>query len=127
VLDLNTIDGAAELIAWFGRWPSFHDAEVVSIELARSGPSRVSVHAFESAGNSVFRKHAVVTFVLSGLNVQELAGFNHQNVITGLSLERTTEGYELVFEPCHGVFGVLGAKSIRIEIAPGIPPDSQYK
>ena len=29
------IAGAAELVEWFGRWPSFHDAEIVSLELNR--------------------------------------------------------------------------------------------
>ena len=29
--------GSEEVIAWFGGWPSFHDSEVVSLELHREG------------------------------------------------------------------------------------------
>ena len=29
------IPGAQDVIAWFGAWPTFHDAEVLSISLDR--------------------------------------------------------------------------------------------
>ena len=78
--------GAAELIKWFGYWPSFHDAEVTSIELVRSGSSRVSVHAWEITREVdtedffVCHKHGVVNFLLEGIRELELADLNEQNV-----------------------------------------------
>jgi len=34
---LTDVPGAAEIVNWFGYWPTFHDAEIVSIELKRAG------------------------------------------------------------------------------------------
>jgi len=65
------IPGAAEVVAWFRYWPTFHDAEVLSITLDRSRGSTVAIHAFEMTpevrdGQYVLAKHAVVTFCLEG-------------------------------------------------------------
>jgi hypothetical protein len=40
------VRGLDKSISWFGRFPSFHDAELTSISLDRSGGSRVTVHPF---------------------------------------------------------------------------------
>jgi hypothetical protein len=53
--------------------------------------------------------------------------FNGQNVIFGLDLKQTREGYELTLEGCHGVEGTLTADRVRIEIEPGLPADSHYR
>jgi hypothetical protein len=129
---LASIPGANEVIAWFGYWPSFHDAEVTLIELARSDPSRVDVHAFESTeeinakGQYVSRNHAVVSFLVGGIQELTLTGFNHQNVLSGLRLARVEEGYQLTLEGCYGIDGVITAESLRIALRPSVPPDSQY-
>ena len=68
----------------------------------------------------------IVTFVLNGVDGLELAGFNQQNVVPGLTLAKVDQGYELKLEGCYGVEGVMRAKSIRVELAPGPPLDSQY-
>ncbi|MBI1792171.1 MAG: hypothetical protein HYR60_32000 [Acidobacteria bacterium] len=44
------VPGTSELIAWFGYWPSFHDAEVLDLELHRTGQSTIRIHAFETTG-----------------------------------------------------------------------------
>lgn len=60
--------GVAELVEWFGSWPSFHDAEVTRIHLNRFGPSYVDVHVFRmttdltATGHYRCDMHAVVTF-----------------------------------------------------------------
>lgn len=64
--------GATDVIAWFSHWPTFHDAEVLSITLDGSGECGVAIHAFEMTpevntdGHYVLAKHAVVTFCLEG-------------------------------------------------------------
>ena len=40
------VPGADKLVNWFGHWPSFHDAEVINLELNRVGRSRVNLHTF---------------------------------------------------------------------------------
>jgi hypothetical protein len=128
--EVHDLAGADALLEWFGFWPSFHDAEVLSITLDRSGASRVRIHTWEmtpeidSNGFYVLRKHVVVSFNLTGLKNLELAGFSSQNVIFGLSITRLSDGLQLLLDPCHGVAGTLTAEAISVEIEPGKPPDA---
>src|SRR5580692_10626257 len=114
--ELKSIRGAQELYNWFGFWPSFHDAEVVTLHLNRKGPSYMAVHTWEmtervdSKGYYELAKHVVVQFVLEELLTLSLEGFSGQNVIFGLSLD-----------PCYGVSGSIEAASLSINIAPGAP------
>jgi len=99
---------------WFGRWPSFHDAEVLSMYLDRRplekgrGPSLViCLHAFEMTSEVDDRgyyksdKHAIITLEFDGVEEIALDDFNCQNVIWQLNLEDTVnqEG-----QPALGVF-----------------------
>lgn len=129
---VSGIPGASDLIAWFGYWPSFHDAEVTSIELSRSGPSRVAIHAFEmtdkvnAKGQYVCHKHVLVSFYAGGIRGIELTGFNHQNVLTELELTKVEQGYKLTLCGCYGIDGSITAETMRVELAPGLPSGSQY-
>ena len=64
-----SIPGGLDLVAWFGRVPSFHDAEIVSLSLHRRAPSMLSIHAWnmtkevDDRGYFVLDRHAVVTFM----------------------------------------------------------------
>ena len=128
----SRIPGAGDLIEWFGYWPSFHDAEVTSVELTRSGPSRVAVHVFEitdevnAKSQYVCRKHVIVSFRMDGILEVELTGFNRQNVLAGLEVAGLEQGYELRLAGCHGVDGRIAAESVCITLEPGPPSDSQY-
>ncbi len=96
------IPGAEDVVRWFGQWPSFHDAEVISIALHRSKGVIVEMHAFETSsevdtrGYYVQAKHAIITFALDGfpMNAEGIAStridyFNHQNVLSGVDIEST--------------------------------------
>jgi hypothetical protein len=128
----DEVPGTAELIKWFGYWPSFHDAEVLGLNLNRSGRSSVRVHTFEITNQVdskrffICTKHVVVSFVFDGITGLQLNGFNGQNVISGLLLRQTGEGYELTLEPCHGLEGTITATRVHVELEPGIPSGSQY-
>ena len=129
----DEVPGASELTRWFGYWPSFHDAEVLDLELHRAGYSTVRIHTFEmtseidTQGFFIFTKHVIVEFILEGVKNLHLDDFNAQNVISGLDLKQTAEGFELVLEGCYGVEGTITADRIRIQIQPGPPIDSQYR
>ena len=124
----DNVPGASELVSWFGYWPSFHDAEVLSIHLNRSGESTIAVHTrhrtnqVDDRGYFVTTKHVLVTFILEGIQAVQLDDFNHQNVISGLSLEETTAGYRLTLHPCFGAQGTIDAKRVRISIEPEPSP-----
>lgn len=46
-IELQNIPGAMQLDSWFGCWPSFHDAEIISLHLNRNGNSFLRVHTWE--------------------------------------------------------------------------------
>lgn len=135
------VPGGPELVRWFGEIPSFHDAEIVSLELSRRGISKLRVHGFlmldkvDERGFGVHEKHAVVTFALEDIMDLQLDGFSPQNVIFGLQLQRATDrgranyyphpqspqDIEIELEPCFGLDGVIRAKRVSISFEPGLP------
>jgi hypothetical protein len=102
------VPGAADLVAQFGSWPTFHDAEVRSVHLNREGPSRIRVGT----------KQVVVTFVLGGVLELALDGFNGRNALSALTLTKNSKGYTLELWPAHGISGTITVRSVRVEFAP---------
>jgi hypothetical protein len=131
-LIFQDVPGMAEVKEWFGYWPSFHDAEIVSLTLNRDTDSRLRVHTFHTLNQTNERghyrttKHVVICFVLRDIESLELADFNHQNVISELELSKNEEGYSINLGCCYGLCGSIKAKSVTIELEPGIPDSSVY-
>jgi hypothetical protein len=67
----------------------------------------------------------MVSFELSGVTELSLEGFNHQNVVFGLYVERSDDGFQMELEPCYGLSGTITAKAVRVTLEPGAPPGSQ--
>ena len=93
---MSLIEHSDKLIRIFGRWPSFHDAEVLRLVLDRTGPEGptldVHVHVFaatsdvDSTGHYVLKDHTLVILRFTEVAVESLQGFNRQNVLFGLSV-----------------------------------------
>jgi hypothetical protein len=121
------IPGAEDVVAWFGGWPSFHDAEVLEFTFVRKGTSFLRIHTWlmtdqvDEKGYYVLDKHAIVTFTFERVTDLELRGFNHQNVISGLQFERTADSFILSLEPCYGVGGAIEATKMSVSLQPGKP------
>ncbi len=126
---LNSIPGAAELVAWFGSWPSFHDAEVINLTLNRTGVSTLKIETWEmtdkidEAGYFVMQKHVSVTFRIEEIISLALADFSSQNVIFGLDLSLIDHGVQIRLDPCFGISGTIAARNVSIEYEP-LPSDS---
>jgi hypothetical protein len=100
VEDVDRITGAEQLVAVFGYWPSFHNAEVLWLRLDRRasgdgcyGPTLDAlIHAFEitnetgAAGAYVLRHHVLVHLRFSDVVELRLGGFNNQNALMGLTV-----------------------------------------
>jgi hypothetical protein len=118
------IPGAEQLIAWFGAWPTFHDAEVLELSLMREGKSCVHVHAWritaeiDSTGHYRLDHHVIVSFWFEEILDLELADFSGQNVIDGLSCEKTDRGFKVTVVPCFGVNGYIEARRISVSFEP---------
>jgi hypothetical protein len=128
------IRGGNDVIDWFGYWPTFHDAEVLSITLSRSLGARVEIHAFErtaevdARGYFVLAKHSTVIFSLKGfaLDSQGIANtrvdhFNHQNVLSGVGIDKVPGGYVLTLDGIFGVCASISCEHISVKLEPGFP------
>ena len=119
--------GADAVVAWFGEWPSFHDAEILSIHINRRGLSVMRIHTWnlssrlDRTGHFVREREAVIAFEFAGIKTLRLHGedVDRQNVIQGLGIERTDEGYRLELAPCYGLAGELTVEQIAVHVEPG--------
>ena len=103
---IHHFDGKETLLNWeyastlesvFGRWPSFHDAEVLRLSLDRSGEEGptldVVIHVFErttaidAKGFYVLKNHTEATFRFTDVVLSRLQWFNRQNVLSSLEVE----------------------------------------
>jgi hypothetical protein len=136
------ISGGPEFVAWFGRIPRFHDAEIVSLKLFRTAPSTISIHTWnmtkevDARGYFILDRHAVVTFTLEDIIDLQLDSFSIQNVINGLKIRISPEppeprpaeapsskDWEIEFEPCFGLHGKIRCRNISISFVAGKPND----
>jgi hypothetical protein len=116
------LTGAKAVRHWFGSWPNFHDAEVISLSLARKGQSVLRVYPYYP------HKPATVDFIFENVTDIELQDFSGQNVIMYLRIETATDQngdkvYRVVLGPGYGLAGRIDAKSLRVELSPGKSTD----
>ena len=124
----------------FGHWPSFHDAEVISIELFRdrkgtSEPSlRAKIHVFEMTpeiddrGFYILKNHVLATILFRGIDENHVAGFNQQNVLRDLvitdissrQLERLN--FEVRFPSSFGVEAEFKCRAVKVEAVELVGP-----
>lgn len=136
------IPGSELLTSVFGYWPSFHDAEVVRLELVRvhpygAGPDLLAdVHTFEitdevdAKGYFVLRHHVLVSFRFRGVDQLRLEDWNNQNALMGLritdirSRQLDALKYEVHFDSSFGVDARFLCRSVAIEsVKPWGPRD----
>jgi hypothetical protein len=85
---ISELIGMDAVKEWFGGWPSFHDAEIISLSLVRTGPSLLRVYPYTP------QKPATVDFVFDNVTDVELSDFSSQNVISGLYIEKAIDRYD---------------------------------
>jgi hypothetical protein len=131
--DPSTIEGGSAVVAHFGAWPSFHDAEVVSVHLQRSSACSLSIHAFnmtssvDGTGHFITKDHGIVTFEFEEIRELQLNNFNEQNVIFGLKISHESDGaIKLRIDECYGLEGSIIANIVRVSVKPGTPSGGIY-
>lgn len=140
-------EGAELLTNWFGKWPSFHDAEILSVTMHRAGSDphghrrpiiSVEMHAFqmtpETDGKGFFKltKHCVMTLVFEGVEGMALHDFNHQNVIGGIAAsvgvgEDGSRRILVQFSPIYGMdLEFSCSRAVVAGLNPGKPAEGVY-
>lgn len=113
------LEGAGAVEEFFdGAWPSFHDAEILRIEIDRNGP-RVAADVLAPAWHGKGRD-ILVRFVFHKIDDLSLDGFNHQNVIWSLAVEQAAENrLRITFHHLFGAaFSFTCARGEVLEAAP---------
>jgi Immunity protein 50 len=103
------ISGTEEVLAALGRWPSFHDAEVIRFSLSRGSIPEdkkseaqldVQVREYEPRYEGtaqyelVLIKNVLIRFLFEGVEGIQVDGFNFQNVINALHVQTHGVGSE---------------------------------
>lgn len=117
----------------FGSWPSFHDSEILRIELSRSlevrRPNtvlRMDIYVFISSpeidarGYYKLENPSVVSFLFEDIDDLDIEDFNHQNVIEELLFSRIVDGRIEV--KIHSIFGLFGSFSCSEVLVTAVKP-----
>ena len=117
------IAGADMVISFFGYWPSFHDAAVLSIWIDREGPSVTILFKVNEMGPSNIEpdRRALVKMRWNDLEDLELSGCDPDgnNWIWGLDIEASEDCYVTTLKKMHGIQGRIIARQIEVlEIEP---------
>ena len=130
---VELIGDSDKVVAVFGCWPSFHDAEVLWMKLDRRpvpggiGPTLdTGIHAFEMTselnpeGYYVLRNHVLVHMRFRDVVGLRLDGFNFQNVLCVLEISKLSkpsdEGskFDVEFGSTYGVQATFQCGGIRV-------------
>jgi hypothetical protein len=119
------IHGSEKLIAAFGEWPTFHDAEIVKFAMERALESkaddncvRLAIHVRQHAsideGTANYRimmtKNMLASFVCISISNLELFDFNHQNVINSFTVTPIqTNGESNLLVEIESIWGLGGS------------------
>ncbi|WP_210513662.1 Imm50 family immunity protein [Hymenobacter terricola] len=121
-MEIAGIENQELVIAHFGQWPAFHDAEIVSILFERAEQGYwpvISLKIYTVGGfdrkTSTAAKHCLIELLFAGVQDHELAGFNHQNVVFSIDFTKVGNLIMCDIEPCYGVSGYIAAERVVVE------------
>lgn len=140
-MDPSRIRNSEALTTVFGRWPSFHDAEVVRLRLERSGTSgpelEADIYVFEMTSEVTpdgfyhLRHHTLATLLFSGIDRLAVDDFNQQNVLFELELKDISDRqldvlkWEVAFDASWGVGAQFMCEAISVLRAEPFEPGPQ--
>jgi hypothetical protein len=113
---LDTLPGARGLIFRYGTALSFHDAEIISLNLCRAGFSTLTLQPFPPNDPNL------VHFDLETVTDLEIADFRSQNVISSVLVERgsgtnSKPVLRITLGPCYGLCGWIEAEDISVRVS----------
>jgi hypothetical protein len=130
---------------WFGFWPSFHDAEVIEINLHRSlrgiengAVLSASVYAFQMTSEvdekSFYKliKNCVIELEFLNIDSLEVEDFNHQNALHNIEFSQVknisgNHSISVDFNSNYGVSFTFTCSKVRVtSVTPGKPADDLH-
>jgi hypothetical protein len=134
------ISGFELVIATFGQWPTFHDAEVRQLTLEVTGQrdsdptAELVVHGWtmtnelDERGFYKLLNPSLIQFHFEGVADFAVDGLNHQNVLASLNLSLVGDVdpplLRVDLEHCYGLSGGLTAKRAKVVSVQPHPPRS---
>jgi hypothetical protein len=109
----RNLSGAADVIAAFGEWPSFHDAEILRVVINRGGRSSVTIRLMIPA-----YQQKCVTFTFQEIADMRLEGEDAdvQNVIGALTIAMDDRFTTVHFGRCYGLGGYIKAEAVSVSV-----------
>lgn len=118
------IEKAKLVTDFFGKWPDFHQAELISVFLYRNYPMEpkilMRVYAFEKIpagllpGKHKKARHCQIEFEFLGVKKNLLSGFNFINRYTEIKFSLQDEHVLCEFIPSSGAMLMIEAEKVRI-------------
>lgn len=93
--DLREMRGVKKIVAWYGRWPSFHDSYLLDAHFSAWERSYVRVLLFRSFDEGT-QGCAIVTVHFGRLIANELMGCQGQ--LLGVTFYKFDDSYRVVIE-----------------------------
>lgn len=124
-MEIQAIENHQAVLQRFGRWPSFHDSEIHSILLDRDGPDgpylEMRVHFFtrqrnlDEEGRYLLDKQAMITIRFSGVESEEIVGFNEQNAVFNLHMRAEQDRIGVAIYSSYGCAGSFTCRRVAVK------------
>jgi hypothetical protein len=109
---------AAELVAWFGGFPHFHDGYVEDFLLRGDGSGQLRLKGWRMT-DKINEKHFTATMAFERTSRASFEGFTpDQAIISDLRLEAHEDEFDIVIESSYGFDGTIRVGDLRIEFQP---------
>ena len=122
------IVNAEKVCSIFGKWPTFHDAEVLTVVLDRGTPPKLQtsivirvwtfkVHRDQTDSKGYYKTtdHSIVTFRFDEPDDLVMEGFNHQNVLFDITFKLIDNRVHLTFEGIYGIHATFRCQKVTVE------------
>lgn len=122
---IRQIPGAAELVDWFGHFPTFHDGHLTGLSIDVDGRGSMRLDGFQTTdqkdekGYFILDKRFSCTMILEGIRSVELSEFKPGSAtLFEVEVTYVEDVFEIIFGSSYGVEGRIRTANLRIEFEP---------
>jgi hypothetical protein len=117
ILDcIDEIPGAPELAAWYGTFPSLHDANVIDFHIGVDGSGFMVIDAF------ILDKHFSATFQFENIETVSLSDFlPGQAILFDFKIDKSDTLFNVRFSSSYGFDGAITMKNLSVTFEPRSP------